>query len=87
MDNTESKKKINKLSIIKKRRKRKGTNQNSKTQGGVFKFNGMSLKKLQQKKSQFRITKENIKQCRKNNRAGQERGYCPGDSQPNLSNN
>jgi hypothetical protein len=35
MDNTESKKKSNKLSIIKKRRNRKGMNQNSKTQGGV----------------------------------------------------
>ena len=34
LDKTESKKKINELSIIKKRRKRRGTNQNSKTQGG-----------------------------------------------------
>ncbi len=63
LDKTESKKKLNELLIIKKRRKRRGTNQNSKTQGGVFKFNGMSFLKLQLKKIQFKTTKENIKQC------------------------
>jgi len=36
LDKTESKKKLNELSIVKKRRKRRGTNQNSKTQGGCL---------------------------------------------------
>jgi hypothetical protein len=81
LDKPESKKKLNELSIIKKRRKRRGTNQNSKRQGGCLQIQWHVIFKTSIKKNSVQDNERKRKTMSKKN-LSRSRAWVLSEGQP-----